>query len=234
MHRAFTLTIALLVGATTAACGGSADQESDTGGVVVRDISVDTVDGSDISAQEPEESPADDGDTAAEASEEPDPQEDEPADTTTTLPQAEELTPQQELFQAIEVFQSCMDAEGTDFIGIPDQSLGADAPQNQQPYIDSLVLCATRSDIQNKIAAANAAQADLSPEEIEEQNRSFLAVRECLVGRGWVIPEPVPNENGLLFGGVQATQQWEPPAGETLIDSDDIAECVEAGAGEDG
>ena len=60
MHRAFTLTIALLVGATTAACGGSADQESDTGGVVVRDISVDTVDGSDISAQEPEESPADD------------------------------------------------------------------------------------------------------------------------------------------------------------------------------
>ena len=38
MHRAFTLTIALLVGATTAACGGSADQESDTGGVVVRDI----------------------------------------------------------------------------------------------------------------------------------------------------------------------------------------------------
>ena len=85
-----------------------------------------------------------------------------------------------------------------------------------------------------RIAATNAAQADLSPEEIEEQNRSFLAFRECLVGRGWVIPEPVPNENGLLFGGVQETQQWEPPAGETLIDSDDIAECVEAGAGEDG
>ena len=233
MHRSITLVVTLSVGLVTAACGGSGGDTEEGGGVVIRDISVDTVDGSDISA---EASTTPDGQADEPAGDEEGGDGDsEPAETTTTLPQTEELTPQQELFQAIEVFQSCMDAEGISFIGVPDPSLGDDAPQNQQAYIDTLILCATRSDIQNKIAAANAAQADLTPEEVEEQNRSFLAVRECLVGRGWIIPEPVPNENGLLFGGIQQTQQWEPPAGETLIDSDDIAECVaDAGIEQDG
>jgi len=234
MHRSITLVVTLSVGLVTAACGGSGGDTEEGGGVVIRDISVDTVDGSDISA-EASTTPDGQADEAGDPDDEGGDGDSEPAETTTTLPQTEELTPQQELFQAIEVFQSCMDAEGISFIGVPDPSLGDDAPQNQQAYIDTLILCATRSDIQNKIAAANAAQADLTPEEVEEQNRSFLAVRECLVGRGWIIPEPVPNENGLLFGGIQQTQQWEPPAGETLIDSDDIAECVaDAGIEQDG
>lgn len=232
-HRVRAAVLLVTLAAIAVSCGGSSDA-ADSDGVVIRDISVDTVDGSDITADEPADDSSSTTDEPA-GDEEGGDGDSEPAETTTTLPQAEELTPQQELFQAIEVFQSCMDAEGISFIGVPDPSLGDDAPQNQQAYIDTLILCATRSDIQNKIAAANAAQADLTPEEVEEQNRSFLAVRECLVGRGWIIPEPVPNENGLLFGGIQQSQQWEPPAGETLIDSDDIAECVaDAGIEQDG
>lgn len=213
-----------------ASCGGGDDDTADAGGVVVRDISVDTVDGSDIEPETTADGPtasssSDDGDTASADAE----TDNESADTTTTLPQADETTPQQDLFAAIEVFQSCMTAEGIEFIGAPDASLGADAPQNQQPYIDSLILCATRSDIQNKIAAAQSAQADLSPEEVEEQNRTFLAFRDCMIGRGWTIPEPTPGDNGLLFQFAQ-TQEWEGPPGESLIDSDDVAECQDAAA----
>jgi len=213
-------------------CGGSSDS-TDSGGVVIRDISVDTVDGSDITADEPaDESPSTTDEPAGD--EEGEVEGDAAPATTTTLPQADESSPQEELFDAVAVFQSCLAAEGTEFIGTPDASLGADAPQNQQSYIDSLILCAARSDIQNKIAASQAAQANLTPEEIEQQNRQFLLFRDCMIGRGWIIPEPTPDDNGLLFS-LQATQDWEAPNGETLIDSDDTAECTEeAGAGQDG
>lgn len=223
-----TAAVSLAMTVIAASCGGSSDPE-ETGGVVIRDISVDTVDGSDITADEPT-----DGGAGADDSDGPDDSGADEQVTTTTLPQTEQLSPQDELFEAVAVFQSCLAAEGTEFIGTPDPSLGADAPQNQQPYIDSLVLCAARSDIQNKVAASQAAQANLTPEEIEEQNRAFLVFRDCMIGRGWIIPDPVPNENGLLFS-LAGTQEWEAPDGESLIDSDDTAECTEAaGVEQDG
>ena len=218
---------ALALALMSAACG-SGDSDDESGGVVVRDISVDTVDGTDITATEP----ADDAGSSAVEDEENTPAEPDDEPTATTLPQAGDSSPQEDVFAAVEVFQSCMTAEGTEFIGPPDASLGADAPQNQQPYIDSLILCATRSDIQNKIAAAQAAQAALTPEEVEEQNRSFLLFRDCMIGRGWGMPDPVPNESGLLFSLAQ-TSEWEAPAGEELIDSDDVAECQDEVAAED-
>ncbi len=222
------LAISLFV----AACGGGDSDEAGAGAVIIRDISVDTVDGTDVTANEPADGTSvgsDDGDD--QGSDESDSDDEQP--TATTLPQADVASPQEDLFAAVEVFQSCMTAEGIDFIGAPDASLGADAPQNQQPYIDSLIRCATRSDIQNKIAAAQAAQADLTPEEIETQNRSFLLFRDCMIGRGWFIPDPIPDDTGLLFSLAQ-TSEWEPPAGEQLIDSDDVAACQdEVAANED-
>ena len=104
-------------------------------------------------------------------------------------------------------------------------------PVNQQPYIDALVACAARSQIQERLAEADAAQADLTAEEVENQNRQFIAFRDCMVGRGWGIPEPVPNEQGLLFGGFASTASWVAPPGESLTTSDDLGECQsEAGA----
>lgn len=221
-----------------AACGAGDSGEVGAGGVIVRDISVDTVDGTDITATEPTDSTttsSDDGDDSGDGDDggSDDTTSDDEEATVTTLPQADDASPQEELFAAVEVFQSCMTAEGIDFIGTPDASLGADAPQNQQPYIDALIRCATRSDIQNKIAASQAAQANLTPEEIETQNRSFLLFRDCMIGRGWFIPDPVPDDNGLLFSLAQ-TSEWEAPAGEQLIDSNDVAACQdEVAAGED-
>ena len=52
----------------------------------------------------------------------------------------------------------------------------------------------------NTIRAKYETQQEIS-KEIENQNRQFIAFRDCMVGRGWSIPEPVPNEQGLLFGG---------------------------------
>lgn len=215
--------IALLAATLFAgACGGDEPGATETAAVVIRDISVETVDGTDITAAESADdaSPSDgerEDSSADEAA-----SDDEP--TATTLPQADESSPQEDLFAAVEVFQSCMTAEGTEFIGTPDPSLGTDAPQNQQPYIDSLILCATRSDIQNKIAAVQTARANLTPEEVEEQNRDFLLFRDCMIGRGWGIPDPVPDDNGLLFSLAQ-TSEWEAPPGEELGESDDTAEC---------
>ncbi|MEM8706350.1 MAG: hypothetical protein AAGE98_07830 [Actinomycetota bacterium] len=150
----------------------------------------------------------------------------EPAETTTTLPQ-EELSEGEALFQAIGVFQSCLDADGFEFIGIPGQaSTDPDAPVNQQPYIDALIACAARSQIQERLADADAAQQDLSPEEVEEQNRQYLEFRDCMIGRGWDIPDPVPNEVGLLFPGFGAAAAWSGPPGEDIATTDDVGECT--------
>ena len=152
--------------------------------------------------------------------------EDTSADTTTTLPQ-EEQSEGDALFEAIGVFQSCLAADGYEFIGIPGQtSTDPDDPVNQQPYIDSLIACAARSQIQERLAEASAAQEDLTPEEVEEQNRQYVEFRECMVGRGWDIPEPTPNEIGLLFPGFGAAAAWSGPPGEDITTSDDVGECT--------
>ena len=65
----------------SAACGGG-DSDDESGGVVVRDISVDTVDGADITATEP----ADDAGSSAEEDGENTPAEPDDEPTATTLP----------------------------------------------------------------------------------------------------------------------------------------------------
>ena len=148
------------------------------------------------------------------------------ATTSTTLPQQEQSAGEA-LFEAVAVFQSCLDAEGYDFIGIPfTDNTDPEAPVNQQPYIDALIGCAARSQIQERLAEADEAQADLTPEEIEEQNRGYVAFRDCMIGRGWTIPEPTPDENGLLFPGFAATTQWQGPPGEDITQTDDVGECT--------
>ena len=210
-----------------AACGGGGGDTSDD--VTLRSAGAIAVDADDVATTTSTEAVAAAG-GAGEADNGAAPNDDETANTTTTLPQ-EELEPGEALFEAVGVFQSCLDAEGYEFIGIPYQGeTDPEAPVNQQPYIDALVACAARSQIQERLAEADAAQADLTPEEIEDQNRQFIAFRDCMVGRGWGIPDPVPNEQGLLFGGFGSTTSWVAPPGESLASSDDIGECTsEAG-----
>ena len=74
------------------------------------------------------------------------------------------------------------------------------------------------------------AQADLSPEEIEEQNEGFLRWRDCMIERGWKIGEPKPDSEGRLFsfgGGGGSQLKIEPPPGEDLMGSEDMQACSE-------
>ncbi|MEM9202905.1 MAG: hypothetical protein AAGC53_14675 [Actinomycetota bacterium] len=210
-----------------AGCGGGAEEDAGDD-VVLRtqgDIAVDedaVADSTTTVAEQAGAAGASESDGGAEAVENASGSD---TTTTTTLPQ-EEVSADEALFDAIGEFQSCLDADGYEFLGLPDPALGEDAPQNQQPYIDALIACAARSQIQQRLAEADAAQDDLTPEEVEEQNRQYVAFRECMIGRGWSIPDPVPNERGLLFPGFAAASQWEGPPGEDIANTDDVGECT--------
>lgn len=150
--------------------------------------------------------------------------------TEDTIPQ-EEQTADEAFFDSVGTFMSCMDAEAGGFIGLPESftdpgSGDQTKPVNQPAYLEALQSCAARSDIINTMQAAEDSSR-FTPEEIEERNRNFIAFRECLIGRGWSIPEPSPDENGLLFHSyVEAAQQWQAPAGQSILDSDDLGECA--------
>jgi len=201
---------AMLVLVLVGACGGGGSEEA---GTVLRTQGEIAVDDSAVATDPPS---SDDGTN----------EEQTDGATTTTLPQ-EELTAGEEFFLAVEEFSSCLDADGFTFIGVPDAALGADDPVNQPAYLEALGACAARSQILEKIQAADAERAELSPAEIEESNRTYLIFRDCMVGRGWKIPEPTPDETGLLFAGYQAAASWQPPPGEAIADSDDVDECAE-------
>ncbi|MEM9464998.1 MAG: hypothetical protein AAGA90_06480 [Actinomycetota bacterium] len=206
------------------ACGGGGDDDA-SGDIVLRTQGDIEVDADDVADTTTTAAPAAAGAGAAEGDEEAvEPTADATTSTSTTLPQ-EEQSEGEALFEAVSVFQSCLDAEGYEFIGIPDPTLG-DVPQNAQPYIDALIACAARSQVQERLAEADAAQADLTPEEVEEQNRQYVAFRDCMIGRGWNIPDPVPNEYGLLFPGFAAAAAWEGPPGEDIAQTDDVGDCT--------
>lgn len=215
---AIVIALALFV----AACGSSGDAEesSEPNLVSADDLAIDSESLAAAGADD-DDAGADADNTAGGASEGDG---ESAGSTTTTLPQEEE-TLEDEFFDSVEEFMSCLEAEGFEFIGPPSGALGADAPQNAQPYVDALIACAARSGVQEKLAEVDAARAEMTPEEVEEENRAFLLFRDCMVGRGWLILDPTPDENGLLFHGVQSTSEWIAPDGQSLATSDDTAEC---------
>lgn len=155
------------------------------------------------------------------------------AATTTTAPETEETIPVNEseepaasrLLKAVGRFNACLDDEGIEFIGAP----SPDNPATQDPlYLEGLGTCAARSNIVQALSDAQAENDSLTPEEIEERNEGYLIWRDCMIERGWGIPEPVPDEQGRLFsfGGGGNTGIVAPP-GESLLDSGDLNECAD-------
>jgi hypothetical protein len=144
--------------------------------------------------------------------------------TEDTIPLAED-DPVTKLFSAFAEFRSCLKADGVEFIGPPDPN-DPESPTNDPAYVKVLGTCAARSNILQALQEVQQAQADLSPEEIEQQNEAYLVWRDCMIDRGWKIPEPVPDADGRLlsFGGSN-TPQIEGPAGEDPFESPDFAEC---------
>ncbi len=137
------------------------------------------------------------------------------------------------LLDALDVFNDCLTGEGFDFIGLPGEGEPSD-PRNDPAYGAALASCAARSNIVQALRDTREENADLTPEQIETRNRAYLAWRSCMIGRGWQVPEPVPDADGLLGGNLQggADGGLQPPPGESLLGSDDLRECADLASDE--
>lgn len=157
----------------------------------------------------------------------------EEASATTTPPDTIPLSeddPQTAFFQAASVFQQCLDDEGFEFMGLPDSN-NPNSPANDPDYLASLGTCAAKSNIVQALENVQKAEDAMTPAEIEESNEQYIEWRECMIGKGWGIPEPTPDERGRLFSISGSAQgggpQFEAPAGESILDSDDFSDCIE-------
>lgn len=145
-----------------------------------------------------------------------------------TVPLAKD-DPQTAFFKSIKVFQTCLDDNGTTFIGVPDAS-NPNSPANDPDYLKVLGTCASKSNIVQALQDVQKAQDEMTPAEIEEQNKGYISWRECMIGLGWGIPEPKPDAEGRLFsfgGGGSGPPNFKPPPGEDIIGSDDYQECIQ-------
>jgi hypothetical protein len=147
-----------------------------------------------------------------------------------TIPLAKE-DPTTKFFKAINVFQSCLKDAGVKFIGAPDKS-NPNSPTNDPAYLKSLSTCAAQSNIVQALKDQQAAQDNLTPDQIKQQNKGYLAWRDCMIGRGWGIPEPKPDSKGRLFsfggggGSGGSAPAFTPPAGQDLLSSPDLQACA--------
>jgi len=144
----------------------------------------------------------------------------------TTVPLAQQ-NPTTALFTAIGVFQSCLSGMGVTFQGVPSASAGPNAAVNNPAYLKALGTCAAQSNIVQALKSAQSAQDNLTLAQIKTENKDYLKFRTCMIGKGWQIPQPVPNSKGLLFSfGGTSTPNFKPPPGQSILNSPDLQECA--------
>ena len=155
--------------------------------------------------------------------------------TADTIPLASQDA-QTKFFGALSTFSSCLKGLGVKFIGIPDAK-NPNSPANDKNYIDALSKCAAKSNIVQALKDYGTFQDNLTPDQIKLQNKGYLAWRECMIGRGWGIPEPKPDSKGRLFsfstsggGGGASTPNFTPPPGQDIVTSGDVQECASEAA----
>ena len=125
-----------------------------------------------------------------------------------------------------------MKNQGLSFLGVPDPNK-PDSPTNDPTYVKGLQTCAAQSNIVQALQEMQTAQNNLTPDQIETQNKQYLAWRDCMIGHGWKIPEPKPDSKGRLlsFGADNSGPQIEPacrPQSGDIFDSSDFARLREA------
>ena len=144
----------------------------------------------------------------------------------TTVPLAKQSSLTQ-FFTAISSFQSCLHGLGVTFVGAPDPS-NPNSPANDPTYIKNLTTCAAQSNILQALKNAQTAQDNLTTSQIAIENKAYLKWRTCMIGRGWSIPQPVPDSKGRLFsfGGTTTGANFVPPPGQSLLSSHDLQDCA--------
>ena len=138
-----------------------------------------------------------------------------------TIPLAEEdINPGLKLMGALDDFNTCLAAEGYQWIGFPNADLGANDPVNQPGYLEALQFCNSRTGIANAYQDFQTSRSDMAPDEIRQANEDFIELADCLRTKGWEIGELRPDENGLLSPG----DQFSSADGD--IDTDEIRDCI--------
>jgi hypothetical protein len=144
-----------------------------------------------------------------------------------TIPLAKQ-NPSTEFFTATSAFMSCLKGLGVTFVGAPNPK-DPSSPANDPNYLKSLETCASQSHIVQALKDFQTSQNNLTPAQIQQENKSYLLWRTCMIGRGWTIPQPTPDSKGRLFalntGGGGSGPQMTPPPGENAISSPDIQDC---------
>jgi hypothetical protein len=145
--------------------------------------------------------------------------------TDDTIPLAKD-NPTTKMFAALNTFQTCLKGENVKFIGAPDPA-NPSSPTNDPNYIKALSTCAAKSHILQAQQDQQAALDNLTPAQIKKGNEGFLLWRECMIGRGWGMPEPKPDEKGRLFsfGGTTAPA-FQPPPGQDIVSTGDYQACA--------
>jgi hypothetical protein len=142
------------------------------------------------------------------------------AKTRETIPLAKE-DPNTKFFEANKTFQTCLKDSGVKFIGAPDEA-NPNSPTNDPAYTKAVSTCAARSNMLQTIKDLQRADDDMTPAEIETQNKNYLKFRTCMIARGWGIPEPTPDARGRL---TPAVPNFTPAPGQDATSSD-ITDCA--------
>ena len=136
--------------------------------------------------------------------------------------------PQTSFFKSLGTFQSCLKGLGVKFVGVPNAS-NPNSPANDPGYIKNLSTCAARSNIVKALKDEQTAQDNLTPAQVQTQNQGYLKWRDCMIGKGWGIPEPKPDAKGRLFSFGSAGSgppQFTPPPGQDIMTSGDVQACA--------
>jgi hypothetical protein len=144
-----------------------------------------------------------------------------------TIPLAKQ-DPTTAFFQATSAFSGCLKTNGVKFIGAPDPK-NPSSPANDPGYLKSLTTCAAQSHIVQALKDMQTSQSNLTPAQIKVQNEGYLRWRDCMIGRGWTIPQPKPDAQGRLFsfsGGGGSGPQLTPPPGQDVLTSTDVRDCA--------
>ncbi len=139
------------------------------------------------------------------------------SDPDATVPQNVDTRPPEiKLFDAFGKFRGCLEDRG---YGIEGDLLDPNNPAYQDPdYVDAVSTCAARTDIVAILQEVQATRSSLTPEEVEQRNEVFTALRDCLESRGWTV-ETSSSEIGLLEPTVFQNA-------EGVLDERDINQCL--------
>jgi hypothetical protein len=147
--------------------------------------------------------------------------------TADAVPLAKE-DPTTKFFKSLGVFQACLKGLNVKFVGVPDSS-NPNSPANNPDYIKALSTCAAKSNIVQALKDQQTASDNLTPAEVETQNKGYLKWRDCMISRGWGIPKPKPDAKGRLFSfgsGSGSVPNFTPPPGQDILSSPDVQQCA--------